>query len=69
MNAEELQGYEQRLAATGLHFARSVGSSNLERLEEVQWGAAIVRVMHHTGWRIVDSEVEPAKVIPLRIEP
>ena len=70
MTTEELASYEAILEATGLHFAKSIGKGgNLERLEEIPWGEAIVRVMHHTGWRIVDSRGEPVDVTPLRLEP
>ncbi len=69
MTTQELHGYAERLEATGLHFARSIGKDgNLERLEDVPWGAVIIQVMQSRGWRITE-DAEDAPVLPLRLEP
>ncbi len=69
MTTQELADYEERLEATGLHFARSIGpGGNLERLEDVRWGVVILKVMGLTGWRITEDDA-PTVVTPLRLEP
>ncbi len=69
VTTQQLADYEERLEGTGLHFARSIGAhGNLERLEDVRWAVVIAKVMSLTGWRIVE-DAEPARVLPLRLEP
>ncbi len=67
MTTKQLAEYEERLEATGLHFARSIGAGgNLERLEDVRWAVVITKVMSVTGWRITEDD-EEAAVLPLRL--
>ncbi len=58
MDGNQLADYERRLRATGLSFAKGVshdGGANLGELEDIPWGAVILRVMSMTGWRITDD--------------
>ena len=70
MDAKTIRLYAARLAASGLHLARTEhdGSGNVLRLVEIPWESALPKIVSLTNWRIIDErhEWEAADVTPIR---